>query len=201
MKKVDGLVWDCECSSMMVSLAKHRTWHSDFADGPKVTLPAIRSGISSDGYSRVRCIDAAPAVHFCWRLACVFRRAGRYDFVSWTSDPRHIDDEWSKYQATTIMYCREGRAQSWAVVRKRDWGFHVIEGIEGSIPGEKHDCFSIDTIFTAKNARRQGQARQLVEHIAIIYGVEIEELGWGSPLSDDGEALVSSLGLHDYWGA
>jgi len=192
---------DCECwPHILVSAMKHWHNHRVWERGKPITRAPYSAGIALDGFSVVSCAGPPAAVDFCYLLAQTFRRQGGYDFAAWSAWASVDDDDELAYHARMFLWAQQGAVRAWAVVRDRErayWTGDVSE--DGRIPGQAHDCVSIDTIFVVKNARRHGLARRLVAEIARVSTAPISALGWGAPLSDDGKALAQSLMGTHFW--
>jgi GNAT superfamily N-acetyltransferase len=105
---------------------------------------------------------------------------------------RQGEDFWHEvrgYEGRCFVPVREGWAVGLVVVRrKQQTGYLDGEGPSQRALGRLRRC--IDSVYVLPSLRRQGIAREVVQHIARHYEEPLSELAWMTPFSTAGRAFA-----------
>ncbi len=126
------------------------------------------------------------------RISSLAHRDGKYDFPAYSAGEQHDDRDVHLF----IGYVAN-RGISFFSVEKRS---HIWRCTwkEYKKPVEKErlnhpPIRSVGRAWVHRDYRLQGWARRLAEHTALFFALEIQQLGWNTPFTDNGEAMVRSL--------
>jgi len=151
--------------------------------------------VCEDGDLRVYCVNTRSLMRERQYSACVATTMGASgevpgSLVGWYA-LRDPEDE-RLYSPHAFVPVLGDRTCGILVVRKKEcWTYEWAS--ENLVSADPVVRWCADRIWVEESYRRRGIARSTVAAAAKRFGVEVTEMGWVTPFSDDGEALARSL--------
>jgi GNAT superfamily N-acetyltransferase len=165
----------------------HKRFHDVHVSGPKIKLPnGIHVVYPRSPMSQRRVAGEA---------ARLFRREMKYDICSYYAES---SDDFRKYNTTAWLFVSEGRAVG--VLIGRDYECTLQFRLDNRALSKEMPetlCRSLEIAWVLASHRNRGIGKQLLT--AFLGKLESKPLAVQWPLSPDGERLLRSLGLTEFW--
>lgn len=116
----------------------------------------------------------------------------QFDFA-----PYHHKEPPDKRNVNLFLLHRKNRIVGLLIVERRDfaqrvtWQEYVNAG--GNGVSKANPIWSIGLVWVHRKYRRLGLGSKLVQIVASSFDIEINSMGWYTPLTDDGKKLVKML--------